>query len=279
MYCSFGKRDGMGEREERRGMEDKYEWLGENWTLTLPGKEKKVKWWKNTNDNKLMPRRKNKGMPTIVLHMIDPCLYLQSLVEKESYRQSSLWFTSIPVSVTAVVGSRDTWNHRRQLEAEEGISRHYLSEWLLGKGSPLNHISLLVVCNFYFIPSVQFSSSVVSDSLRPHESQHARPLCPPPTPGVHSNSRPSSQWCHPAISTLVVPISSCLQSLPASESFPISPLFAWGGQSTGVSALASFLPKNTQDFRMDWLDLRAVQGTLKSLLQHHSSNIHKQKEC
>ena len=93
--------------------------------------------------------------------------------------------------------------------------------------------------------SVQFSCSVVSDSLRPHESQHARPPCPSPSPGVHSNSRPSSQWCHPAISSSVIPFSSCPQFLPASESFPMSQLFAWGGQSTGVSALASFLPKNT----------------------------------
>ena len=91
--------------------------------------------------------------------------------------------------------------------------------------------------------SVQFSRSVVSDSLRPHESQHARPLCPSPTPRVHSDSHPSSRWCHPAISSSVVPFSSCPQSLPASESFPMSQLFAWGGQSTGVSALASFLPK------------------------------------
>ena len=96
---------------------------------------------------------------------------------------------------------------------------------------------------------VQFSCSVVSDSLRPHESQHARPPCPSPTPGVHSNSRPSSQWCHPAISSSIIPFSSCPQSLPASESFPMSQLFAWGGQSTGASALASFLPKNTQDCR------------------------------
>ena len=92
--------------------------------------------------------------------------------------------------------------------------------------------------------SVQFSHSVVSDSLRTHESQHARPLCPAPTPRVHSDSRPSSQWCHPAISPSVVPFSSCPQSLPASESFPMSQLFAWGGQSTGVSALASFLQRN-----------------------------------
>ena len=118
--------------------------------------------------------------------------------------------------------------------------------------------------------------------MRPHELQHARPPCPSPTPRVHSDSRPSSQWCHPAISSSVVPFSSCPQSLPASEAFPMSQLFSWGGQSTGVSALASFLPKKSQgwspsewtgwiSFRMDCLDLLAVQGTLKSLLQHHGS--------
>ena len=95
------------------------------------------------------------------------------------------------------------------------------------------------------LDSVQFSCSFMSDSLRPHELQHTRPPCPSPTPGVHSNSCPSSQWCHPAKSSSVIPFSSCPQSLPASESFPMSQLFAWGGQSTGVSALASFLPKNT----------------------------------
>jgi len=94
--------------------------------------------------------------------------------------------------------------------------------------------------------SVQFSHSVVSDSLWPHESQHTRPPCPSPTPGVHSDSHPLSQWCHPAISSSVVPFSSCPQSLPASQAFPMSQLFAWGGQSTGVSALASFLPKKYQ---------------------------------
>ena len=85
-----------------------------------------------------------------------------------------------------------------------------------------------------FIRSDQISRSVVSDSLRPHELQHARPPCPSPTPGVHSDSCPSSQWCHPAISSSVVPFSSCPQSLPAPETFPMSQLFAWGGQSTGV---------------------------------------------
>ena len=87
--------------------------------------------------------------------------------------------------------------------------------------------------------SVQFGRSVVSDSLRPHESQLARPPCPSPTPGVHPNSCASSRWCHPAISSSVVPFSSCPQSIPASESFPMSQLFAWGGQSIGVPALAS----------------------------------------
>ena len=87
--------------------------------------------------------------------------------------------------------------------------------------------------------SVQFSRSVLSASLQPHESQHARPPSPSPTPGVHSDSRPSSQWCHPAVSSSVVPFSSCPQSLPALGSFPMSQLFAWGGQSTGVSASAS----------------------------------------
>ena len=92
----------------------------------------------------------------------------------------------------------------------------------------------------------------MSDSLRPHETQHTRPACPSPSPGVHSNSRPSSWWCHPAISFSVVPFSSCPQSLPASESFPMSQLFAWGGQSIGVSASASFLPMNTQDLSALW---------------------------
>ena len=90
-----------------------------------------------------------------------------------------------------------------------------------------------------WVAFVQFSS-VTSDSLRPHESQLARSPCPSPTPRVYSDWRPSSRWSHPAISSSVVPFSSCPQSLPASESFPVSPLFAWGGQSTGVSALASF---------------------------------------
>ena len=109
--------------------------------------------------------------------------------------------------------------------------------------------------------SVQFSRSVMSDSSRPHESQQARPPCPSPTLGVHSDSRPSSPWCHPAISSSVVPFSSCPQSLPASESFPMSHLFAWGGQSTGVSALTSFLPKNSQGWSpSEWTGWISLQS-------------------
>ena len=107
--------------------------------------------------------------------------------------------------------------------------------------------------------SIQFSHSVVSDSLQPHELQHARPPCPSPAPRVHSNSCPSSWWCHPAISSSVVPF-SCPQSLPASESFPVSQPFTWGGQSIGVSASASVLPMNTQDWSplewTGWISLR-----------------------
>ena len=109
--------------------------------------------------------------------------------------------------------------------------------------------------------SVKFSLSVVYDSLWPHELQEARPPCPSSSPGVHSNSRPSSRWCHPAISSSVVPFSSCPQSLPTSESFPRSQLFTWGGQSIGVSALASVLPKNTQDWSpSEWTGWISLQS-------------------
>ena len=125
-----------------------------------------------------------------------------------------------------------------------------------------------------FLVSVQFSHSVVSDYLQPHWLQHARPPCPSPTPGIYSNSCPLSQWCHPAISSSVVPFSSLLQSFPASGSFLVSQFF-----TSGIQKYWSFSfninPSNEYSvlisFRMDWLDLLAVQGTLKSLLQHHSS--------
>ena len=112
--------------------------------------------------------------------------------------------------------------------------------------------------------TVQFSRSVVSDFLRPHESQHARPPRPSPSPGVHSNSRPSSPWCHLAISSSVIPF-SCPQSLPASESFPTCQVFSWGGQCTRVSPLASFLPKNIQGWSpLVWTGCISLQSKVLS---------------
>ena len=127
---------------------------------------------------------------------------------------------------------------------------------------PENHVSVVnagvwLSCKV----SVQFSRLVVSDSLQPHESQHTRPPCPSPTPGVHSNSCPSSQWCHPASSSSVVPFSSCPQSFPAPTSFPMSQLFTWGGQSIGASASTPVLPMNTQDWSPSgwtgWISLQS----------------------
>ena len=121
--------------------------------------------------------------------------------------------------------------------------------------------------------SVQFSHSVMSDSLRPDGLQHTRSPCPSPNPRVYANSCPLSQWCHPTISSSVVPFSSCLQSFPASGSFQMSQLFVSGGQSTGVSASGSVLPMNIQDwFPLWWTGwISLLSKTLKSLLQHHSS--------
>ena len=140
----------------------------------------------------------------------------------------------------------------------------FIDEYIDVAISPINESSF---------SSVQFSGSVVSDSLRPHELQHARPPCPSQTPWVYSNSCQSSQWCHPAISSSGVSFSSCPQSLPASGSFPMSQLFASGGQSIGSFSFSTS-PSNEHpgliSFRMDWLDLLAVQRTLKSLLQQSS---------
>ena len=122
--------------------------------------------------------------------------------------------------------------------------------------------------------SVQFSHSVMSDSLQPHKSQHARPPYPSQTPTVYPNSSPSTWWCHPAISSSVVPFSSCPQSFSASVSFQMSQLFTWGGQSIGSFSFnisSSNAHPGLISFRIDWLDLLAVQGTLESLLQHYSS--------
>ena len=125
----------------------------------------------------------------------------------------------------------------------------------------VRYFVIFCVSDLHIFRTFQFSRSVVSNSLRPHESQHTRSPGPSPTPGVHSDSRPSSQWCHPAISSSVVPFSSYPQSLPAAESFPVSQLFTWGGQSTGVSALASFLPKKSQGWSpSEWTGWISLQS-------------------
>ena len=117
--------------------------------------------------------------------------------------------------------------------------------------------------------SVQFSRSVVSGSLWPHGLQHVRPPCPSPSPGAYSC--PSCQWCHPTISSSVIPFFSHLQSFPASGSFPMSWFFSSGGQSIGISASTSVLLSGLVSIRIEWLDFLAVQRILKSLLQHHGS--------
>ena len=137
-------------------------------------------------------------------------------------------------------------------------------------------IALICLRVWVKFSSVQFSRSVVSNSLRPHESQHARPPCPSPTPGVQSDSRPSSQWCHPTISSSVIPFSSCPQSLPASEPFPMSQLFTAGGQNIGVSASPSVLPINTQDWSpLGWTSWISLQS--KGLSRVFSTTVQKHK--
>ena len=137
--------------------------------------------------------------------------------------------------------------------------------WMKSQPDWCSMLLFLVLVKFASqFSSVQFSHSVVSDSLQPYELQHAKPPCP--SLRVHSNSRSSSWWCHPSISSSVVPFSSCPQSLPASESFPMSQLFSWSGQSTGVSALASFLPKKSQGWSpSEWAGWISLQGPIISL--------------
>ena len=130
---------------------------------------------------------------------------------------------------------------------------HYWQGWNSSIKNGFSHFN-------YNAISVQFSRSVASDSLRPHEPQHARPPCPSPSPGVHSDSHPFSPWCHPAISSSVVPFSSCPQSLPASGSFPKSQLFAWSGQSIGVSASASVLQWTQDRTLLGWTGWISLQS-------------------
>ena len=121
--------------------------------------------------------------------------------------------------------------------------------------------SVMYFCMLMTISSIQFSHSVISNSLQPHEPQHARPPCPSPTPGVYPYSYPLSQWCHPTISSSVIPFSSCPQSFPSSGSFQISQLFASGGQSIGVSTSTSILPMNTQDWSLlEWTGWISLQS-------------------
>ena len=160
--------------------------------------------------------------------------------------QSSLWSTS----------HIHTWLQEWVLNGDLWLAR--VNEW--GSGADKQCKKIMSVLWVIF-STVQFSLSVVSNSLWPHESWHARPPCPSPTPRVHSNSRPLSWWCNPAISSSVVPFSSCLQPLPASGSFPMSQLFAWGSQSIGVSASASVLPRNTQDWSpLEWTGQISLQS-------------------
>ena len=169
-----------------------------------------------------------------------------------------------------MINLRKDWREEREqaipTSARRALKAVYLWQYVAhpwtmwGRGVPIFsakiHIQLIVSPPYWFVrvsgssisvqfSSVQLSRSVLSDSLRAHESQHTRPPCPSPTPRVYSNSCPLSRWCHPAISSSVIPFSSCPQSLPASGSFPMSHLFAWGSQSIGVSASASVLPMNT----------------------------------
>ena len=123
--------------------------------------------------------------------------------------------------------------------------------------------------NIVLVSIVQLSCSVMSNSLQPHELQHARPPCPSPTPGVHPNPCPLSQWCHPTISSSIIPFSSCPQFFPASGSFQMSQLFVSGGQSIVVSASTSFLPMNTQDWSLEWTGWISLQS--KGLLKVFSN--------
>ena len=173
--------------------------------------------------------------------------------EQEPVMRFRIQRTNNENSPTKTPASCPPWN-RPRLNIERQMWAVFLGKWgHLAEGILFCWALWQVrVCQVKGRGSVQFSSVIQScPTLRPHESQHARPPCPSPTLGVHSNSCPLSRWCHPAISSSVIPYSSCPQSLP--ESFPMSQLFAWGGQSTGVSASASVLPKNTQGWSpLEW---------------------------
>ena len=170
------------------------------------------------------------------------------------------------LGVTPGYPQSSTWHGSSKAELNSEMpSHHFCSITLIRteSGSPASTQGKWIPRGQDQFSSVQFSCSIVSDSLRPHEPQHARPPCPSPTPGVHPNPFPSSRWCHPTISSSVIPFSSCLQFFPASGSFPMSQLFASGGQTIGVSASTSVLPMNTQDWSplgwTGWISLKSKE--------------------
>ena len=177
----------------------------------------------------------------------------------------SIYLGSLQASITCQpLESRDTTAEQRRLGSLGSDSWVYTPAQLFTRsvntGALLNPLCFsLLICKRE--TTVQFSYSVVSDSLQPHEPQHARPPCPSPNPGIYPNPCPLSRWGHPTISSSVILFSSCPQSFPASGSFPISQLFPWGGQSIGVSASTSVLPMNTQDwFPLGWTGWISLQS-------------------
>ena len=177
---------------------------------------------------------------------------------------SQWWRTCLPVQKTQF----NPWFRKWSLEKEMSIHSSILAWEMPWREEP---------CRLQSLSSVQFSCSVVSDSLQPHEPQHARPPCPSPTARVHPIPCPLCQWCHPTISSFVVPFSSCPQSFPASGSFQVSQLFASGGQTIGVSASTSDLPMNTQDWSpLEWtgwisLQSRGLSKVSNTTVQKHQS--------
>ena len=207
--------------------------------------------------------------------MIESTLYflqiITGLIEVNFILMSAYAFHLAKYIIFIDVIKEYSASQRYVVGKERGILIYFSDSWehssLLLKPNSIRDSFLMISCSMEsetisvkFL-SDQISRSVVSDSLWPRESQHARPPCPSPTPRVHWDSHPSSQWCHPAISSSVIPFFSCPQSLPASEFFPVSQLFPWGGQSTGVSALASFLPKKSQGWSpSEWTGWISLQS-------------------
>ena len=178
------------------------------------------------------------------------CLVWTILVERHGNITNIITRIIISIIVPDPILCVMLWSHLRGSSTDNwSASCSAKLSKLLEEGRLLEKVSRISFCNNCTrFSSVQFSRSVVSHSLQPHELQHSRPPCPSPTPAVHSDSCPLSRWCHPAISSFVIPFSSCPQSLPGSGSFLMGQLLEWGCQSIGVSALASVLPLNTQDW-------------------------------